>query len=411
MGEYRYRPDLPQYYEQFIDKLRDLSESEVNALFSDGDFNEKTEVREDENGIHIRYLGGKPITSKEQAIEFFEIDTKKYEVVGFQCKSWTTTMKIKKELEDGKTVEEPVQAINYGVTLVLKKKPTELKIDYKVKPRKIKTVNGKLNCIVPLADFHIGAYVGELLKTKDFNFNVICSYLNEIAESINKDGYANVHLMMLGDFIESFTGLNHINTWKGLHKGSYGMGAVILAHEVLSEHLFSKINNLKTVDFVSGNHDRITSNNNEDVQGEVGKMLHYLFKKDFKDIESEYSDLLIRREIDGIGYLGTHGHLGLSKKDTGKIVQDYGFQNAKYHVVVQGHTHAREVKKHFKKIIAKYEDVSVVQHDSLDYRRIVVPPLFTGNFYSESLGFTSTAGFTKIWKNEYGQLNHLDITI
>lgn len=416
MADDQIRPRLPKHLEPFIEKLKDLSHNELQLIFnSNPQIKENTEIKEDQNGIHIKYLGGEPITSKEQAIEYFKIDTKKYHVVGFQCKSWTTTMKISKDKkdEDGRAIkdETPVQVINYGVTLNLKKKPTELVIDYKVKPIKVKKLKGKQNCVVPLSDFHIGAYVGELLKTKDFSFDILCGYLETIADEINSCEYENVYLMLLGDFIESFTGLNHINSWKGLHKGSYGMGAVILAHEVLSKHLYSRIVNLAAVDFVTGNHDRITSNNSEDVNGEVGKMLHYLFTKDYSDVENTYSDLLVKREVDGIGYLATHGHLGLSKKDTGKIIQDYGFKDVDYHVVLQGHKHTREVKKHFKKIIAKYEDVDVVQHDSLDYRKVTVPPLFTGNFYSESLGFTSTAGYTKLWKNEYGRLNHLDVTI
>jgi hypothetical protein len=140
-------------------------------------------------------------------------------------------------------------------------------------------------------------------------------------------------------------------------------------------------------------------------------MLYYLFKKDFPTIESEFSSLVIRRKLDNIGYIGTHGHLGLSKKDTGKIVQDYGFADAEYHVVMQGHYHARESLKSMKKKIAVYEDIKVIQHDSLNYRKITVPPLFTGNFYSESLGYTSTAGGTILFKNKYNRLTHEDITL
>ncbi|MGV6830308.1 MAG: hypothetical protein ACWA5P_01940 [bacterium] len=412
MQDEQIRPRLPKHLEPFIDRLKDITPEEANLIFNgDKNLSSKTDIVENENGITIKYHGGKPIRSKQEAIDYFEIDTNLYEVVSFECKSWTTAMKLKREDSEGSTIEEPHQVVNYGINLRLKKKPSELNLaNYKIKPKRVKKQKGKGNVVACLSDFHIGAYVGDLLKTKTFSFDVICGYLEAIAENINTDYFENVHVMLLGDFIESFTGLNHINSWKGLHKGSYGMGAVILAHEILCEHLYSKIHNIASVDFVSGNHDRITSNNSEDVNGEVGKMLHYLFNKEY-DIDNTYSDILIKRKVDNIGFLGTHGHLGLSKKDTGKIVQDYGFNDADYHFVVQGHKHAREGKRHLKKSLAKYEDIDVVLHDSLDYRKVVVSPLFTGNFYSESLGYTSTAGFSKFWKNEFGQINHLDITL
>lgn len=367
---------------------------------------EETERIEDDNGIKLIYKGGKPLTSKEEAIDFFKIDTNAYAIPKFRCNSWTTTMKI----DD----TQPVQVINYGVELFLEKKATEISLpNLTITKRKLlKSEETKLHWgITPLSDFHAGAYVGDLINTKDFSFDVLCKYLQQIACEINEKQFENVYLPMLGDFIESFTGLNHINSWKGLHKGSYGMNAVILAHEILAEHLYSRIQNLKIVDFAAGNHDRITSNSNEDVFGEAANMLYYLFKKDFPTIESEFSSLVIRRKLDNIGYIGTHGHLGLSKKDTGKIVQDYGFADAEYHVVMQGHYHARESLKSMKKKIAVYEDIKVIQHDSLNYRKITVPPLFTGNFYSESLGYTSTAGGTILFKNKYNRLTHEDITL
>lgn len=34
--------------------------------------------------------------------------------------------------------------------------------------------------------------------------------------------YSEVNILFLGDMIESFTGLNHKNSWKGLQKGMIG---------------------------------------------------------------------------------------------------------------------------------------------------------------------------------------------
>jgi hypothetical protein len=279
------------------------------------------------------------------------------------------------------------------------------RIPKNIKPLKIKPNNR--SGVYALADFHLGAYVGDLLKTPDFNYNVICEYLQEISQEINKEKHKEVHIFLAGDFIESFSGLNHINSWKGLSKGAYGMKAVMLAHEVLCEHLYSKIKNLKYVGFVSGNHDRISSSKDEDQHGEVAMMMQYLFNKDVKNVDSEWSALLLRKVIDGVGYVVTHGHLGISDKEISKVLFDYGFQGM-YNVFLKGHKHTRSTKRTFKKSLIKYEDIDYVSLDSTDYRAVTIPPLFTGNFYSESLGYTSTAGFAGFINNGKGKVKYTD---
>jgi hypothetical protein len=52
--------------------------------------------------------------------------------------------------------------------------------------------------IVPLADFHIGAYVEGLIKTEDFSINKIIDYLDTVANVIN-------------DIL--IKKLNHVNEW------------------------------------------------------------------------------------------------------------------------------------------------------------------------------------------------------
>tara|TARA_R110000772_G_C13310332_1_gene440561 strand:- start:3021 stop:4334 length:1314 start_codon:yes stop_codon:yes gene_type:complete len=373
---------------------------------------EKESMTESSDGVILTYLGGRPLKSKEDAVRHFKIDLNKYTIDKFECKAWSTSMKVKRE---GKAMGfDVVQVQNYGVTVkLLRACPELLWKNIKYKKRSVaKRKGSKLGWgVIPLGDFHAGAFTADLQRTQDFNIGILAGYLEEIAKEVNGKQYKKVYLCLLGDFIESFTGLNHINSWKGLDKNAYGINGLIMTHELLSKHLYSKIDNLELVDFVPGNHDRVTSNNKEDVLGEVAYALQYLFQKDYSSIESEVFQSVSKRILDGIGYLGMHGHLGLSKKDTGKIVQDYGFSEAEYHVVMQGHTHARETKKTLKKKIAVYEDIIVVQHDSLDYRKITVAPLFTGNLYSENMGFSSTAGMCHLYKDHRGKIRHEDVTI
>lgn len=282
-----------------------------------------------------------------------------------------------------------------------KRKPTNFKLK---KNKALKNVG-----VFMLGDFHLGAYVGDLLKTPDFNYNVISEKLQEVARTINSHKYKEVHLFLVGDFIESFSGLNHINSWKGLQKGAYGMKSVILAHEILSEHLYSKITNFKYCGFISGNHDRISSAKDEDQEGQVAMMMEYLFKKDFK-VKSEWSALLISKVIDNIGYVVTHGHLGISSKEISKVIFDYGFQG-KYNVFAKAHKHTRETKKTFKHSLIKYGDIEYVTLDSSDYRAVTIPPLFTGNFFSESLGFSTTAGMSHFYNNGRDKITYIDYSV
>ena len=53
----------------------------------------------------------------------------------------------------------------------------------------------------------------------------------------------------------------------------------------------------------------------------------------------------------------------------------------------------------------------MVKLDSHNKRHLVVPSLFTGNAYSENLGFTSTAGFLQISNDGHGFPRVIDETL
>jgi hypothetical protein len=58
-----------------------------------------------------------------------------------------------------------------------------------------------------------------------------------------------------------------------------------------------------------------------------------------------------------------------------------------------------------------YQQIDEVYWDQANYRSITVPPIFTGNFYSESSGWTSSSGITIIENNGAGKPNVFDITL
>jgi len=102
----------------------------------------------------------------------------------------------------------------------------------------------------------------------------------------------------------------------------------------------------------------------------------------------EFNPLVITHTIGNISHILTHGHHGISKKTTQQICWDYG-QQGKFNLICEGHLHSI-----FDSLpIRAREKYKTIKDDSVDHRRMVCPSFFTGNFYSESLGYTSQSGF------------------
>jgi hypothetical protein len=80
-------------------------------------------------------------------------------------------------------------------------------------------------------------------------------------------------------------------------------------------------------------------------------------------------------EIEKCGFVFTHGHLGISKKNSDHIVNQYGI-NGLFNLVVMAHLHTRKILS-----------------DNLNNRTIHAPSIFTGNNYSKGLGYSSLAGY------------------
>lgn len=342
----------------------------------------------------IVYKGSQSITSLEQAIQFFEVDTNNWEVQSWTANSWDTG-----------------DNTNYQVKLSLVPRNSiidfdleELKETYKkaVQEFKPRSVQGAGTGILVLADLHVGAKVSGLQKTQDFGYEVIVDRLDQAARAINKAQYEAVELILLGDFIESFTGLNHPNTWQELEYGGYGSNVVIIAYKMLKDFL-NKIHNLQCVSVVSGNHDRTSIKTDLDPRGGVAQLIAFMIEQSNESLDVNYDPMLVSRDIDGIQYIMTHNHLGLAKNDMAKVFWEYGAQG-KYNVLLGGHWHSRRSKK-------QYRQVDQVYWDQANYRSISVAPLFTGNFYSESSGWTSSSGITIIENNGAGKPNVYDITL
>lgn len=234
------------------------------------------------------------------------------------------------------------------------------------------------HAVVHVCDIHIGADIEAEKNLPAYNAKVIADKLRQVAEDVNQRSPKKVSLVINGDLIETFTGLNHINSWKNIDKKyGYGVQATIKAIELLSEFI-SQVNNVQDVVIVSGNHDRSSSNNKEDVDGEVAQWVHYVLSKTYRTLNVVWSKDVHTLKIDNCGFVFTHGHLGISKKNPDHIVDLYGYHGL-YNLVILGHLHTRKVRE-----------------DGMYNRVMNAPSIFTGNNYSKGLGYTSLPGYLYI---------------
>lgn len=364
------------------------------------------------------------VTNIDQAIAFSGVNTEEWVPKKQRFSTWTVTMKEKRPFskltglevdkwENDKDVyfkQTDITRTNYGCQITFEKrsmafedvlKEVRAYIDDNIKRYNNSVSTGTGIGVVSCADLHLGAKVSDLIRTPDFNVDILTKKIATIAEIVNKRNWKEVNFVLNGDYIESFQGLNHPSTFKSLQEGMWGANAVITANKILCEYLFSKVNNLKRILLVSGNHDRTSIASNVDNTGEVGALLSYMLKLSIPNIEIHYNPLLISHEIDGMNYIITHGNSLLSKQDLTTAVLNWGKQGI-YNLMLEGHLHTRIVKRVIKQSKHLVYNVDTVCFDEQKYRKIVLPALFTGNYWSESMGFGGVSGFITTENNGNG---------
>ena len=257
--------------------------------------------------------------------------------------------------------------------------------------------------VLKWADLHFGAMIEGLVKTRDFNTQILKDGLLTSVEDFNSLSFAKRHVHIQGDLIESFTGLNHINSWHSMDSKMIGATVIKLCTKLLDEAL-SKINNLETVKIIGGNHDRISKDNKEDVKGGAAEIIAYCLELIGYNVE--FHPYIISHEVQGICYINLHGDKKVSSKTSEEIVSLYG-ANGKYNFITEAHLHSA-IEKLTAIQRSKYK---VIQDDKLMLRRLTLKPFFTGNYYSETLGYNTNAGYSILWANHKGLPKMLDNTI
>lgn len=239
--------------------------------------------------------------------------------------------------------------------------------------------------VIVISDTHFGAKTVGSKIIQDYDRDQAIDWMKKVADDVNSKNAKEVSILLGGDYIESFTGTNHANSFQGMEYGIFGKKAYFNAVDILSDFL-GTLNNVSNVLGVSGNHDRADGRRDVDPKGEIGLMILEQLRRDFyKSFSVEYDSLLVHKEIDGIGYGLTHGHNKISKKKAEDLTFDYG-NNKIYNVWIQAHLHEFDVIQNTVKVL-----------------KVVSPSIFPGNYYSESLGYNSNAGYLELENNGFGK--------
>lgn len=271
---------------------------------------------------------------------------------------------------------------------------SEIKREYKYKN---KTFSKDKENVLKWSDLHFGAYIRNIMHVKDFDKDILLDGLLESVETINGFGFKKNHIHINGDLIESFSGLNHINSWMSMDKDLIGANAVRMCSQMLHK-AFQKVDNLGCIKIVAGNHDRTSKNNDEDVKGGAADLIAYCLELMGYDVE--FHPYVITHFVDGINHINLHGDKGISKRSTEKIILDYGIQG-EYNLINEGHLHSVIEKLSVK----QRESFEVLKDDNILHRRFYLPSFFTGNYYSATLGFTTNPGYFSVWNNKVNGIN------
>jgi len=243
-----------------------------------------------------------------------------------------------------------------------------------------------------IADTHLGAKIKDLQKTADFSPEILAHMLNQYANEINKLNAKRVHLRFIGDLIESFTGLNHKDSWKSMDTNYIGGRVIYECYKMILEFL-SQVNNVSSISMLPGNHDRMSADKSEDSKGEIAEAVFYFLRDTLYGYVDVKFDVIVRADvIDGISYIDIHGDKRNANNPKDLVIQ-YG-HNDMFNVVAKGHKHERAISM-----------------DSAYMRVYTIPSVFTGNFYSTSNGWSSIGGGTLFYNNGNGIPKVIDVPL
>ena len=218
----------------------------------------------------------------------------------------------------------------------------------------------------------LGANVKGVQRTHNFDSKVIAERLAAIASALNEGQYKKVYIGIMGDVFQGSI-FNHIGAGNTIAEQYAEQFKT--AFELLRDFL-EKVNNIEGIYAVGGNHDRASSDNRQDQKSSMLDILMFMFSK-IIDVPIKFHHDTISFISDGICYILQHGHLNYHKKNAADIILDHG-EPTMFNMILKGHLHSLQVLNN---------------DDRRNYRRVIVPSIYTGEDYSSTGGWSNNAGF------------------
>lgn len=243
---------------------------------------------------------------------------------------------------------------------------------------------------VVLADTHAGGKAEKTKLSDAWNMEMLAEKLTRVAEVANSYKAAKVHIVILGDLVETVSGVNHPDSWKGIEGGMFGANIIIKAMELLHSHLISKVVNLASIAGTGGNHDRLQASNKLADTGATD-LIFYMLKERLADTDVEvlYDPVLVAFKMKKFGIIGVHGDKGLHKRELSYITHKFAVDRNQYQFVFSAHLHS---------FFCKMND------DQEFARRVTIPAIMSGNGYSDiAIGRASKSGCVVVKENMFGE--------
>lgn len=246
--------------------------------------------------------------------------------------------------------------------------------------------------VVAITDLHVGAKYKKNLISEDYDMGVFIDKIQKSVVLTNDKGAKNVDFVVSGDIVESLNAVMHPDQFKGLEEEGYGTDVMFRLYEIFVREIVEKVENLRSLNFVSGNHDR-SQGNNKLADSAAVDILVYLLKQLFmlngSNIQVNYDPDVLAFDTKGFGVITGHGHKGIHNRDSAFIVENFAIDRNKFQFILLGHLHTFTCKP---------------GDDSYNHRKIVMPSIVTANKYSDvDLGRGAQSGVTFLWTNRFGR--------
>jgi hypothetical protein len=244
---------------------------------------------------------------------------------------------------------------------------------------------------VNITDLHGGSKAENMKITKDWSIEKLEEKLDRVARIANSYKAEKVHLNILGDLVETVSGINHPDSWKLVQDGHFGSKTIIETKNLLVRFI-NKLNNVYSINGVGGNHDRLQASNKLADTGAtdlIFEMIKERVKLTNSPVEVNYDPIILPLSREGFGEILIHGDKGLHKRSVEFLILHFAKNPKDFQFINAGHLHSFQVNK---------DDAQEKG------RRVVFPSIITGNYFSDiEIGKSDKSGFGITCINMFGE--------